>query len=215
MQSPIASAGAHRRNVNWATHDFNDVHSWPIVDTQFAMPNAFYWDIVSTPGNTQPKYWTELSWTLVQVDFVSTWTKNQPCGAPVHQISDDAMTEQKFRRVRGIFFSIALSLPFFPVLALTRDLDGKYANSPFKQWFDSLASRRGPCCSVADGQSVEDVDWDTKNGQYRVRLDGQWIEVPAEALVTVPNKFGLAVVWPYKDYEGRTQIRCFIPGAGG
>jgi hypothetical protein len=26
MQSPIASAGAHRRNVNWATHDFNDVH---------------------------------------------------------------------------------------------------------------------------------------------------------------------------------------------
>ena len=48
-----------------------------------------------------------------------------------------------------------------------------------------------------------------------MRLDGQWIEVPPDALVTVPNKFGLAVVWPYKDYEGRTQIRCFIPGAGG
>jgi hypothetical protein len=125
------------------------------------------------------------------------------------------MTEQEFRRVRGIFFSIALSLSFFPGLALTRDLDGKYANSPFKQWFDSLASRRGPCCSVADGQSVEDVDWDTKNGQYRVRLDGQWIEVPADALVTVPNKFGPAVVWLYKDYEGKTQTRCFIPGAAG
>jgi hypothetical protein len=125
------------------------------------------------------------------------------------------MTEQEFRCVRGIFFSIALSLSFFPGLALTRDLDGKYANSPFKQWFDSLASRRGPCCSVADGQSVEDVDWDTKNGQYRVRLDGQWIEVPADALVTAPNKFGPAVVWLYKDYEGKTQIRCFIPGAAG
>jgi hypothetical protein len=125
------------------------------------------------------------------------------------------MTEQKFRAVRGISFSIAFLLPLFPELALPRDLDGKYANSPFKQWFDSLASRRGPCCSVADGQGVEDVDWDTKNGQYRVRLDGQWIEVPADALVTVPNKFGPAVVWPYKDYEGRTQIRCFIPGAGG
>ena len=74
---------------------------------------------------------------------------------------------------------------------------------------------RGPCCSVADGQSVEDVDWDTKDGKYRVRLDGQWIEVPPDALVTAPNKFGLAVVWLYKDYEGRTQIRCFIPGAGG
>src|SRR5215475_15192525 len=90
MQSPIASAGAHRRSVNWATHDFNDVRSWPIADTQSAMPNAFYWDIVSAPRNAQPKYWTELSWTLVQLDFVSTWTKNLPCGAPVQQISDDA-----------------------------------------------------------------------------------------------------------------------------
>jgi hypothetical protein len=109
----------------------------------------------------------------------------------------------------------ALSLLFFPELALARDPDGKYANSPLKRWFDSLASRRGPCCSAADGQSLEDVDWDTKDGKYRVWLDGQWIEVPPDALVTVPNKFGLAVVWPYKDYEGRTQIRCFIPGAGG
>ncbi|MGB8119403.1 MAG: hypothetical protein WCF56_11880 [Pseudolabrys sp.] len=115
----------------------------------------------------------------------------------------------------GIIWCTALSLLFFPRLGLVRDLDGKYASSPLKQWFDSLASRRGPCCSVADGQSVEDVDCDTKDGKYRVRLDGQMIEVPPDALVSVPNKFGLAVVWLYKDYEGRTQIRCFIPGAGG
>jgi hypothetical protein len=115
----------------------------------------------------------------------------------------------------GIICCTAFSLLFFPGLAFGRDLDGKYASSPLKPWFDSLASRRGLCCSFADGQSVEDVDWDTKGGKYRVRLDGQWFEVPAEALVTVPNKFGPAVVWPYKDYEGRTQIRCFIPGAGG
>jgi len=119
------------------------------------------------------------------------------------------------RLVLGVFCCATFSLLFSPRVALTRDLDGKYANSPLKQWFDSLASRRGLCCSVADGQSVADVDWDTKNGNYRVRLDGQWIEVPPDALVTVSNKFGLAVVWPYKDYEGRTQIRCFIPGAGG
>jgi hypothetical protein len=123
------------------------------------------------------------------------------------------MTEWKHRLVVGIFFCAALSLAVFPAFA--RDLDGKHADSPLKQWFDNLASRRGPCCSVADGQSVQDVDWDTKDGKYRVRLDGQWIEVPPDALVTVPNKFGLAVVWPYEDYESRTQIRCFIPGAGG
>jgi hypothetical protein len=115
----------------------------------------------------------------------------------------------------GVIWCAASSFLFFSGLGLARDLDGKYANAPLKQWFDSLASRRGPCCSVADGQSVEDVDWDTKGGKYWVRLDGQWIEVPSDALVTVPNKFGLAVVWLYKDYEGRTQIRCFIPGAGG
>ena len=115
----------------------------------------------------------------------------------------------------GVICCATLSLPFFPGLSLARDLDGKYANSPLKRWFDSLGSRRGLCCSAADGQSVEDVDWDTKDGKYRVRLDSQWIEVPPDALVTAPNKFGLAVVWPYKDSEGRTQIRCFIPGAGG
>src|SRR5262247_3364015 len=115
----------------------------------------------------------------------------------------------------GVTCRAVLSLLFLTGLGFARDLDGKYATSPLKEWFESLASRRGPCCSVADGQSVEDVDWDTKNGQYRVRLDGQWIEVPADALVTVPNKFGPAVVWLYKDYEGRTQIRCFIPGAAG
>ena len=105
----------------------------------------------------------------------------------------------------GIICCAALSLLFFPGLAFPRDLDGKYENSPLKRWFDSLASRRGFCCSFADGQSVEDVDWDTKDGKYRVRLDSQWIEVPPDALVTAPNKFGLAVVWLYKDYEGRTQ----------
>ena len=34
------------------------------------------------------------------------------------------------------------------------------------------------------------------------------------AVVTEPNRFGPAVVWPYMDAEGATQIRCFLPGAG-
>lgn len=101
---------------------------------------------------------------------------------------------------------------------LARD-DGRYANSPFKQWFDGLASGKGLCCSFADGRKIEDVDWDTQRGadgavHYRVRLDGQWIVVPDNALITEPNKFGPAVVWPYQDAAGATQIRCFIPGAG-
>jgi hypothetical protein len=48
--------------------------------------------------------------------------------------------------------------------------DGRFANSPLKPWFDRLASGKGLCCSFADGFSVQDVDWDTQDGHYRVRL---------------------------------------------
>jgi len=99
------------------------------------------------------------------------------------------------------------------IVALARD-DGRYANSPLKSWFDRLASGNGLCCSFADGFSVENVDWDTQDGHYRVRLYGEWIVVPDSAVVTEPNKFGPAVVWPYMDTDGQTQIRCFLPGAG-
>jgi len=92
--------------------------------------------------------------------------------------------------------------------------DGRFAASPLKPWFDKLASGKGLCCSFADGVKVENVDWDTLNGRYRVRLNGQWVVVPEIAVVTEPNRYGPAVVWPYQDASGATQIRCFMPGAG-
>jgi hypothetical protein len=68
--------------------------------------------------------------------------------------------------------------------------DGRFANSPLKPWFDRLASGKGLCCSFADGFSVQDVDWDTQDGHYRVRIYGQWFVVPDDAVVTEPNRFG-------------------------
>jgi hypothetical protein len=102
---------------------------------------------------------------------------------------------------------------FVPNHSYARD-DGRFANSPLKEWFDRLASKNGLCCAFADGVSVQDVDWDTQDGHYRVRIQGEWIVVPDDAVVTEPNRFGPAVVWPYNDRYGNTQIRCFIPGAG-
>ena len=99
------------------------------------------------------------------------------------------------------------------IVALARD-DGRYANSPLKSWFDRLESGKGLCCSFADGFRVDNVDWDTQDSHYRVRLNGEWIVVPDSAVVTEPNKFGPAVVWPYMGTDGQTQIRCFLPGAG-
>ena len=110
---------------------------------------------------------------------------------------------------------VALCMTIFVAGGVSaRDTDGKYANSPLKSWFDRLASGKGLCCSFADGVSVQDVDWDTQNGRYRVRLHGEWVLVPESAVVTEPNRFGPAVVWPYMDTDGATQIRCFLPGAG-
>jgi hypothetical protein len=92
--------------------------------------------------------------------------------------------------------------------------DGRFASSPLKPWFDRLKSGNGLCCSFADGARVADVDWDVHDGHYRVRLSGQWVAVPDDAVVSEPNRYGRAVVWPYQDASGATQIRCFMPGAG-
>ena len=110
--------------------------------------------------------------------------------------------------------AVALWMTAFGASSVSaRDLDGRYANSPLKQWFDQLASGKGLCCSFADGFSVQDVDWDTQDGRYRVRLQGEWVIVPDAAVVNEPNRFGPAAVWPYLDATGATQIRCFMQGA--
>jgi hypothetical protein len=107
-----------------------------------------------------------------------------------------------------------------------RDLDGRYATSPLKPWFDQLKSRTGPCCSNADGYVVEDADWEAKNGHYRVRVpeypDSRvtvWIDVPDESVITEHNRAGLTMVWPVYSQlttEGESNhiwIRCFMPGS--
>ncbi len=95
--------------------------------------------------------------------------------------------------------------------AMARD-DGRYAGSPLKPWFDQLRSGKGPCCSDADGSAVSDADWDTKNGHFRVRLEGEWVEVPDDAVVTEPNRAGRTMVWPMHQ-DGKPVVRCFIPGS--
>lgn len=116
---------------------------------------------------------------------------------------------------------------------------GQYAGVDPKihAWFETLASSKGPCCSKSDGVTVEDVDWTVQHegqecqkvesdgdyqGSYCVRLAGEWWLVPERAVVTEPNRFGPAVVWPVwatLAVDGvQTQvlhdIRCFLPGAG-
>lgn len=90
-----------------------------------------------------------------------------------------------------------------------------------QKWFEGLRAKghTGPrsgsaCCDGYDAKRVDDVDWESNDGKYRVRLNGQWYDVPEEAIVEDPNKAGPTMVWPKIDPFGRIDgIRCFMPGA--
>lgn len=103
-----------------------------------------------------------------------------------------------------------------PIAAVARD-NGQWANSPLKPWMNSLASKRGLCCSFADGMTIPDVDWDTFKDtdgkvRYRVRLENRWVIVPDDAVIDTNNLAGVAIVWPYLDALKQMQIRCFLRG---
>lgn len=76
----------------------------------------------------------------------------------------------------------------------------------------SLHSKDGTwCCNGDDVTYLNGSDWETGK-RYRVRVDGQWLDVPDGAVVETPNKLGSALVWVSKGYSG-TAVRCFAPGS--
>lgn len=70
------------------------------------------------------------------------------------------------------------------------------------------------CCDFTEAEKLTDVEWDTKDGHYRVFIDGQWFDVPDGAVVQTPNRLGPAMVWPSRSDGKVIYIRCFMPGAG-
>jgi hypothetical protein len=98
--------------------------------------------------------------------------------------------------------------------APARDPDGRWAQSPYKQWFDSLTNRQGlGCCSDADGIRLDDPEWRCEHaGRCFVKLDGVWREVPPDAILDTSNIVGYAMVWRLPDGRGGIIIRCFLRG---
>lgn len=116
---------------------------------------------------------------------------------------------------------VAIGIWFCAVIRAHARDDGRWAQSPLKSWFDSLKSKKGLCCSVSDGRRIDDPNWEhgSREGWYRVRIDGQWWDVGPDEVVTVTNRVGYAMVWPSTtiDERGATVpfIRCFLPGSNG
>lgn len=90
-----------------------------------------------------------------------------------------------------------------------------HARPALDSWYPTLRSPAGsPCCDgpAVDAVHLSDVDWESNAGRYRVRIDGQWIDVPPGAVLDVPNRDGRTLVWPGWS-DGKRSVRCFMPGA--
>lgn len=81
-------------------------------------------------------------------------------------------------------------------------------------WYHGLHSDAGAwCCEGKEATHLADVDWESKDGHYRVRVDGTWWDVPEGAVISTPNKDGRAMVWMNGGYGGHNGVRCFMAGS--
>ena len=86
---------------------------------------------------------------------------------------------------------IALTACAVAVPTVAQNTNGRwnYLAADMREWFKGLHAQRNGivCCDEADGWRVDDVDWESKDGHYRVRLYGEWVPVPDETVVTEPK----------------------------
>ena len=117
-----------------------------------------------------------------------------------------------------IVMLISICVSSLPVWAFD---NGQYADVPndVRAWFKGVRSPTGvSCCDIADGHRT--IWKGDEAGRYWVPINGEWVEVPEEAVVNnAGSPLGEAVVW-YTNYPGdetyrnNVHIRCFVPGNG-
>ena len=80
-------------------------------------------------------------------------------------------------------------------------------------WFEGLHNNQGGSCCHDSMKEAVVIDDYTANGDgsYEINLDGHKVHVEERQIVTVPNKYGMALAWPQ---SGRHAVWCFLPGAG-
>jgi len=104
--------------------------------------------------------------------------------------------------------SLVIALLLTPTATFAHDPHG---DPVMTEWMKGLYSKKGVCCSGSDATVLNDPDWKSDGGHYSVKIEGQWIDVPDDAVVEQPNRYGPALVWPLHGYLG-ISIRCFLPG---
>ena len=117
--------------------------------------------------------------------------------------------------------TLFLAIAIIAMPAAARNLDGRYDNSPHKEWFQSLHDNthdKTSCCADVDGAIVRDAEWSASpeglqckytpalsfqqedvssyEGHYCVRYKNEGWLVPDSATIDQPNLFGPAIIWP-------------------
>src|SRR6516165_10545364 len=125
-----------------------------------------------------------------------------------HATAVDAMVTTIYIFTAAV--AVVCTTVFAPNHLYARD-DGRFANSPLKEWFDHLASRNKLCCAFCRrcqaGCRLGHAGWPLSCphsgrmdcGARRLRCDRA-------------QPFRPCRVWPYHAGDGTTRIRCFIPG---
>ena len=118
-----------------------------------------------------------------------------------------------------LLFVILMALKWYDRAESRELFPGQYSQVEphVQQWFKSQkvpdgAGKGALCCNLADGTLAEE---DIRGESYWTRWPGQdWIPVPPETIIyNSRNPNGSPVVWwGYED--GKTRIRCFVPGGG-
>jgi hypothetical protein len=117
-------------------------------------------------------------------------------------------------RWHGLWLLLALLLVAFACAAARKSHAHDRSRPDLDGWFMGLQSKaKAPCCDGSDAMRLDDVDWDSKGGHYRVRLEGEWIDVPDAAVIDGPNRAGPTMVWPWRRDGKLNQVRCFLPGS--
>lgn len=119
---------------------------------------------------------------------------------------------------RIIWWGMAATAALLLILALNVPIAAyghDHSRPDLDSWYGTLRSDGGgPCCGgpKVDATTLDDADWESRDGHYRVRVDGQWLDVPDEMVVKEPNRAGRTLVW-LSYGNGQPFVRCFMPGA--
>lgn len=121
------------------------------------------------------------------------------------------MTTREALHAAGLLVLAFVILLGTSLYVFARDTTGLSALlSPEQQeWTRGLKSKAGAyCCDNADGI---DPIWAIEGDHYVVTFQGKPLKVEPDALLTQPNRLGVARAWiGYRD--GGPFVRCFLPG---